>query len=272
MTTLGRTPTRLLRDWIESIRRYGPLYLAAYLFDLLRVQRTERAEGFDMAFGTDTAAITYPWNLPSVRRNATSEVHAYEAAPVALIRAALAAVPLRPGVPTFVDLGSGKGRVLLVASHLPFAKIVGVELSAELQQVAEENIRRYRPADQRCKTISLLCMNATEYAFGPEPLVLFLHNPFGESTIRHVLTNLAASLRAMPRDAYVIYVNPRFEGLLRSARFLQRVGRGGSWWRPWSRYVVYAAECAPLGSCNMRHRGKARLGLDAGRPAGGNEL
>src|SRR5262249_30727923 len=116
-----------------------------------------------------------------------------------------------------------------------------VELSAELHQIAEENVRRYGSADQRCRTISLLCMNAAEYAFGPEPLVLFLYNPFGESTIRHVLANLAASLRVRPREAYVIYMNPRFEALLRSVPFLQRVGRGGSWWRPWSRYVIYAA-------------------------------
>lgn len=241
MIVLGRPPIRLLCDWIECVHRYGALYLVAYLFDLIRVQRAERAERFDAAFGTETAAIMYPWNLRSVRREATSEVHAYEAAPAALIRAALAAVPLRPDAFTFVDLGSGKGRVLLVASHLPFGKIVGVELSAELHHVAEENVRRYRSADRRCKTISLLCMNAIEYAFGPEPLVLFLYNPFGESTIRHVLANLAASLRARPREAYVIYMNPRFETLLRSMPFLRRVGRRGSWWRPWSRYVIYAA-------------------------------
>ena len=241
---LGRRSARLMRDWIESVRRYGPLYVAAFLFDLIRVRRAERAERFDAACGTDTAAIAYPWNLRSVRPIATSEVHAYEAAPASLIRAALASVPLWPDVFTFVDLGSGKGRVLLVASHLPFARIVGVELSAELHRAAEENIRRYRSADQRCTTISLLCMNATEYRFGSDPLVLFLYNPFGESTVRHVLANLAASLRAMPRSAYVIYMNPRFEPLLRSVASLQRVARGGSWWRPWSRYVIYAASTA----------------------------
>jgi len=245
---LARPPIRLLRDWVESVRRYGPLYLAAYLFDRVRVRRAERAEGFDAASGTDTAAITYPWNLPSVPREATSEVHAYETAPASLIRSALAAIPLRPGEFTFVDLGSGKGRVLLVASHLPFARIVGVELSEELHRIAQENVRRYRLADQRCTTFSLLCMNAVEYGFGSEPLVLFLYNPFGESTIRDVLANLAASLRATPRDAYVIYVNPRFEALLRSAPFLQIVARCGSWWRPWSRYAIYAASALAIRS------------------------
>lgn len=245
MIVLGRPPNRLLRDWVESVRRYGPLYLAAYLFDLVRVRRAEHAERFDAACETDTAAIVYPWNLRSIRRDATPEVHAYEAAPTSLIRAALDAIPLRPRVFTFVDLGSGKGRVLLVASHLPFARIVGVELSQELHLISQENVRRYGSADQRCTTFSLLCMNAADYAFAPEPLVLFLNNPFGEGTIRRVIANLAASLRATPREVYVVYANPRFEALLRRAPFLRKVGQGGPWWRPWARYVIYAASTAP---------------------------
>jgi hypothetical protein len=88
-------------------------------------------------------------------------------------------------------------------------------------------------------------MDATRYAFGSEPLVLFLYNPFGESTIRQVLANLATSLRAMPRDTYVVYMNPRFEALLRSSRFLRKLSEGGPRWRPWRRYVIYKASIAP---------------------------
>jgi hypothetical protein len=147
----------------------------------------------------------------------------------------------RPHTFAFVDLGSGKGRALLVASELPFAKIIGVELSRELHRIAEQNLGRYRSASQRCTTFSLYCMNASEYTFGPEPLVLFLSNPFGRETIRRVLANLEASLVAMPRDAYLVYVNPRFKELMQNSPYLQRVRKVGAWWRPWSRYVIYAA-------------------------------
>ena len=144
----------------------------------------------------------------------------------------------------FVDMGSGKGRALLVASELPFAKIVGIELSQELHQIAEENVRRYRPASQPCTAFFLHCMNAVEYTFGPEPLVLFLFNPFGRDFVRTILASLDASLSAMPREAFVVYINPRFEALARSAHFLHMVRKGGVWWRPWSRYVVYATSAA----------------------------
>jgi hypothetical protein len=67
--------TKVSRDWIESVRQYGPLAVAAYLFDLVRVRRTEQAEGFDARFGTDTATVVYPWNLPSIGRKTTPEIH-----------------------------------------------------------------------------------------------------------------------------------------------------------------------------------------------------
>ena len=234
----------MFQDWVKCVRRYGPLYVAAYLFDLVRVDRADRAEGFDARFGTDTAAAVYPWNLPSVVHEDSPEIHAYEAAPAWLIRETIASIPLQPHMFAFVDMGSGKGRALLVASDFPFAKIVGIELSHELHRIAEENIRRYRSASQRCTAFSLHCMNAAEYTFEPEPLVLFLFNPFGKDTIRSILAGLEASLKAKRREAYVIYVNPRFEALVRNAHFLRRVRKGGAWWRPWRRYVVYAAASA----------------------------
>ena len=82
-------------------------------------------------------------------------------------------------------------------------------LSHELHRIAEQNLGRYRSASQRCTRFSLHCMNAIEYTFGPEPLVLFLSNPFGRETIRRVLASLETSLVAMPRDAYLVYINPR---------------------------------------------------------------
>jgi len=82
---------------------------------------------------------------------------------------------------------------------------------------------------------------------GSEPFVLFLSNPFGIDTVRRVFENLNASLGANPREAFIVYVNPRFEALLRSTRCLQRVKQGGAWWRPWSSYVIYAATGKQLG-------------------------
>ena|SRR5215467_5580431 len=242
----GRPLRQMLRDWLNCVRRYGALYLGAYPFDLVRIRWAERAEGFDSHCGTDTATVVYPWNLPSIRHAITSEVHAYHAAPAWLVRQALNSIPLQPDRFMFVDMGSGKGRVLLVASELPFLEVVGVELSRELHQIAHDNISRYQSRSQRCTRFSLHCMNAVEYAFGPEPLVLFLANPFGRTSIARVLARLTVSLNATPREVYVIYVNPWFEALLQGTGVLRRLGRGGAWWRPWNRYVIYASGVAAM--------------------------
>ena len=153
----------------------------------------------------------------------------------------LNALGLQPDTFAFVDMGSGKGRALLVASEFAFAKIVGIELSPHLHHIAEENIRRYSPASQQCTAFQLHCMNVVDYVYGPEPLVLFLFDPFGRETLRSVVANLEASLRANPREAFVVYIYPQFEEALQSSRVLRKVREGGPRWRPWSRYVVYAA-------------------------------
>src|SRR5437763_5354229 len=65
----------------------------------------------------------------------------------------------------FVDLGSGKGRVLLIASEFPFRQIQGVEFAQELHEIAGDNIRRYRSASQRCRKVATLRADATEVKF-----------------------------------------------------------------------------------------------------------
>ncbi len=232
---------KMLRNWRELVRNYGPLYLFAYPFNLVRVSRSEKAEGFDLRFGTDTAAVAYPWHLPSLEGEPMRETHAYEAVPAWLIREILESVPLRPNEFAFVDMGAGKGRALLIASEYPFTRVVGVELSEELLRIADENVKKYRPASQKCSAFSLICLNAVDYPFGSEPLVLFLFNPFGRDTLHKILDRLEDSLRAHPREMFVVFANPQFGAEKRSDRFLRRVKYGGFWWRPWERYVIYAA-------------------------------
>ena len=43
----------------------------------------------------------------------------------------------------FIDLGSGKGRTLLMASDYPFRRIIGVELLPALHQAAQDNLGKY---------------------------------------------------------------------------------------------------------------------------------
>jgi SAM-dependent methyltransferase len=232
MSVLQQPRFSRVRGWFDL---NGPLLSPAlYLFESVRSYIEERKEAFDKRFGTDTAA-------PVLGGSKAPGAYFYVATTASVIYRILNDLALPRDRFAFVDMGSGKGRALLVASEFPFAKIVGIELSPELNRIAQDNIQRYSPATQQCTDFELHCMNVVDYKFGTEPLVLFLFDPFGRETLKSVIDNLEASLRDTPREAYVVYVYPNFEDVLQGAASLRKIKDGGPPWRPWSRYVVYAA-------------------------------
>jgi len=138
---------------------------------------------------------------------------------------------------TFLDLGSGKGRTLLMASDYPFRRILGVELLPTLHQIAQENLRAYKNDSQQCFALESLCADANTFPFPEEPLVLYLFNPFGEPALRRVVSNLQQSVRANPRPVYVLYYNPLLDHVLTEGGFLRKVA--GT-----HQYSVFSGICA----------------------------
>ena len=128
---------------------------------------------------------------------------------------------------SFIDLGSGKGRALLMASEYPFQKIIGVEFLPGLNRVAQQNIARY-------PQIASLEMDARDFEFPSSPLVVYLFNPFPEPVFASVLANLEDSWLENPRPVYVAYRSPEFEHLLAGCKWLGRVAESEQW-------VIYRA-------------------------------
>jgi predicted RNA methylase len=108
----------------------------------------------------------------------------------------------------FVDLGSGKGRALLLAAMYPFARIVGVEVQPELDAIARRNIECFHEPGQQCRNLESVCADAREYEFPLSNAVVYLFNPFPDYVLREVLTNLVASARRVPRSIFVLYNAP----------------------------------------------------------------
>jgi len=148
----------------------------------------------------------------------------YQPTEPALFCEMMASLPIAFEQFTFVDIGSGKGRTLLMASEYPFRKIVGVEVIAQLHRAAEENIRAYKSATQRCSQIEALCADAREFPFPGGPLLLYLFNPLPEAGMRRLIGNLEKSLSENPRIAYVLYHNPFLEHVIGESVGSDRVG------------------------------------------------
>jgi SAM-dependent methyltransferase len=129
----------------------------------------------------------------------------------------------------FIDLGSGKGRVLLMASDYPFKRIVGVEFMPGLHRAAQQNISVFASDRQLCRQIETLCMDARDFQFPPGPLVVYLFNPFAESAFAQVLENLRCSVEESPRPIYIAYRFKEFENLLAQAAWLEKVDGTEQW-------------------------------------------
>lgn len=124
---------------------------------------------------------------------------------------------------TFIDLGSGKGRTLLMASDYPFHRILGVELLPSLNQIAQQNLEKYNSESQKCFAIESICADASTFDLPPEALVVYLFNPFPESGLRRALANLENSLAEHPRPIYIVYHNPQLQSLLHETGRLSRI-------------------------------------------------
>jgi SAM-dependent methyltransferase len=147
----------------------------------------------------------------------------YQPTEPAFFREMMASLPIAFDQFTFIDIGSGKGRTLMMASEYPFRKILGVELIAELHRAAEENIRAYKSATQRCSQIEAVRADAREFEFPGEQLVLYLFNPLPERALAEVLGRLQMSLAQAPRSVWIIYHNPLLERTMRMFDFLEKI-------------------------------------------------
>jgi SAM-dependent methyltransferase len=125
---------------------------------------------------------------------------------------------------TFIDLGCGKGRTLLMASNYPFRKIIGVEIMAELHRIAEKNICDYRNPAQRCSDIVSVLADANDFDFPRTALVVYLFNPLPQRALYEVLQRLHNSLTPVRCPAWIVYHNPLLEEVLRTSAFLEKVG------------------------------------------------
>ena len=141
--------------------------------------------------------------------------HIYLPARAANARDALTGLPLRdPREYTFLDIGSGKGRILFVAAEQPFAAAVGVEYSADLHRRAEENIQHFRRRRNGCSQLKSVYANAAEYDFPPGKLVIYLFNPFGRAVMSRMLDNLEHSIKNAPRHVIVVLLWPELSDMV----------------------------------------------------------
>ena len=184
----------------ERLFRRGPNIRPA------KVDDTAGAE-FDATYGVDTCQSSDPAWLGRLEGSNWVHGQAYSPAPIDLVNQALAQLPAEFRHATFVDIGSGKGRIVLLASLLPFSRVVGVEYDRLLHDVALRNVASFNSAGK--KKIELYCADAAEFELPPGSLVLFFHHPFDRPLFEGLSGRLKAAHHSSRQPICIVYVDPK---------------------------------------------------------------
>ena len=178
----------------------------------------------DRRLGIDATGVLSPDQLSLQGENAEF-ANEYFATPTWLFRHLVDALEIDRRRFVFVDYGCGKGRVLALAAKRPFLRVEGVELSEDLHRIGVGNIADARRGGCLHTPVLVHRRDAAEFDLPKEPLVIYLFNPFGERVIARVLDKIESSLRDMPRDAYIVYINAVHRACFSRSSLLQEMPR-----------------------------------------------
>ncbi len=164
---------------------------------------------FDLQHSTDTSGTLTALELASRHPNAVYTT-AYHGIPPSRFRNLLSlwlATPPQHPIQnyTFIDLGCGKGRAVLLAAELPFKQVIGVELNPALAQIAADNLNTWQAAGHSTCPASIFCQDATDFILPDNPCLLYLYNPFAEPVVHRLIQHIASS---HPHALDILYFTP----------------------------------------------------------------
>lgn len=148
-----------------------------------------------------------------------SGMHPYQASGRSALRRGLRGYEVGPS-DVFLDLGSGKGRVLFLAARHPFKRVIGVEISEELNEVARANLDR-STGRLKCRDVEIVTADITRYEVPDDVTVVFLGNPLDGPLFREMLGRLLESLDRRPRRMRLLY----WHGAAAERSHLESTGR-----------------------------------------------
>lgn len=209
---------REARNLAVTLKRRGPKAVLEMLNEDVRFIMSWRRSAarnnlFDARLGTETGGTVPLFRLDIDSPNVAYGRH-YTPTPSEGVHNAIRALPENLADFTFIDLGCGKGRVLLIAADYGFKEVIGVEFARELVDIARTNC-------QGVQRVKVVVGDAATFEFPSGQLVVYMFNPFGSPVMDAVIRNLLQHQGLV----YVVYYNPLCERLFDSEpRFLPQEG------------------------------------------------
>ena len=200
----------------------------------LRVGEGFTAHPFDEEFGVRTSGLVAGRHLKSGHLHDRHATAYYGVAPSVFRALVKRWQRSRPGWAleevSFIDVGAGMGRSMLLAAEMPFRQVVGVELNPTLARIARKNLAIWRASGRAQAPMKMICGDAVDFRLPEGPCLAFLFNPFGAPVMRRLLAAWKKVLAGRAGDLDLLYVNNEQERALErqsgfTRLFLGRVRR-----------------------------------------------
>ena len=120
-------------------------------------------------------------------------------------REIIRAIPLPLSRYAFVDIGSGKGAAVLLASEFPFRRLIGLELTAELIEIARANVRKFNASTGANLAPEWVHCDFFAWQLPDEPLLFFFNDPFPEQISFEAMVALEAAVAASHQPALLVF-------------------------------------------------------------------
>ncbi len=178
---------------------------------------------FDLRYGTSTAQRMELKDLQIISENKLRGVN-YVATHSKPFRKLVRELGL-PRDKVFVDLGCGKGKVLMLAAQCGFKRVVGVEFSRDLCLAAKENVAAFQSRARTRTDVVIIESDAMDYAIQTDESIFFLFNPFDEVVLTAVLENIIRSFEKHNRRIWIIYNHPTWSNVIECQKHVVELGK-----------------------------------------------
>lgn len=174
---------------------------------------------FDKRYGVETRRIESAY-LSQQQSDYLDSAEFYEPSRWRYFSRMLAHLPIQPADFHFIDIGAGKGRVLMFADRAGFRQITGVELASQLVEIARSNLQRYQRKTRSTAEFALRCEDVAHFQVPAGNLLIYLYNPFRGELMQLFLDKLQQAQQG-GRLIYVLYRNPACADLFAARPGLQ---------------------------------------------------
>ena len=165
-------------------------------------------KGFDADHNADTSGTIPIWML-DVKHERIDDCSHYQPSPVEVFERARQSFPENLEDYAFMDVGAGKGRIVMLAAGLPFAKVIGIEISPKLCEAARANLAASNANWRENDRVEIICQDAASVSLPSQDVIIYLYNPFRGSILKAFMERVVESLARSPRRALLVYYHPK---------------------------------------------------------------